>query len=237
LTNQLAPTRRAHGRPAAARAFRPPQYIPVVRELTPRLTDPAERPFVVKGRITMLTHLKNHLVGYVALFLVLGTGTAYANHLQVFSSDIVDGQVNSVDVRDDGLTGNDIAENTLSVPKMGCQIGTIHGFARIKGSAVGSSTWTAASSAIDTKYNCKGNPVYVRKTSTGVYYVWFVGNPSALALTLANSDNKGLESTENDNFVTVSKQPSTGIFRVEVQDAGGSNGSDPQDGQFTIALL
>jgi hypothetical protein len=188
----------------------------------------------------MLTHLKNHVVGYVALFLVLGTGSAYANHLQVFSSDIVDGQVNSVDVRDNGLTGNDIAENTLSVPKMGCQIGTVHGFARIKGSAT-PSTYTTASTAIDTKYNCSGSGVYVRRASKGVYYVRFLGNPAVLALTVANSDKKGLESTENDNFVTVSKQPSTGsdpgAFRVEVQDAGGSNGSDPEDGQFTIALV
>jgi hypothetical protein len=41
----------------------------------------------------MIKHIKTHVVGYLALFLVLGGGTAYANHLQVFSSDIVDGQV------------------------------------------------------------------------------------------------------------------------------------------------
>jgi hypothetical protein len=190
----------------------------------------------------MIKHVKNHVVGYLALFLVLA-GSAYASHLTVFSSDIVDGEVRSVDVQDNGLTGTDIAESTLSVHGMGCQPGKISGYARIKDNASGThipSSYTYNGAWIDKATNCSGGVVQVRRQQTGVYYVWFSGNPSQLALATSNADNYGLESTHNDNFVTVSRQftgPDAGAFRVEVQDAGGSNGSDPQDGQFTLAVL
>ena len=62
---------------------------------------------------------------------------------------------------------------------------------------------------------------------------------AALALAVSNSDGSGVQSIHNDNFVSVAKINSgadAGSFRVEVEDAGGSNGSDPQDGQFTIML-
>jgi hypothetical protein len=54
----------------------------------------------------------------LALFFALGGGAAYATHLVVRSSDIVDNQVKSSDVRDDSLTGGgllgeDIREETL----------------------------------------------------------------------------------------------------------------------------
>ena len=79
----------------------------------------------------IITHLKHHVVGYLALFLVLSSGTAYAANT-VFSTDIVNGQVKSVDVADNGLSGTDIAESTLSVRGMGCQatrpwLGTVKG--------------------------------------------------------------------------------------------------------------
>jgi|tagenome__1003787_1003787.scaffolds.fasta_scaffold19699905_1 hypothetical protein len=193
----------------------------------------------------MLTHLKNHLVAYVALFLVLGTGSAYANHLQVFSSDIVDGQVNSVDVRDNGLTGTDMAENTLSVPGMGCQNGKIKGYARIKGTNLPASvTYTTSPSWIDATNNCSNGAVQVRKRSTGIYYVKFLGNASAMAIATSNSDGTSPESRHNDNIISVAKvtdggSADLGAFRVEVQDVNqfASSGSDPEDGQFTILVM
>jgi hypothetical protein len=193
----------------------------------------------------MFTHIKRHLVGYVALFLVLGTGSAYANHLQVFSSDIVDGQVNSVDVRDNGLTGTDIAESTLSVSGMGCQNGKIKGYARIKGTNLPVRDWyTSSSTWIDTTNNCSNLAVTVRKRATGIYYVKFLGNASAVAIATSNSDGTPPESRHNDNIISVAKvtdggSPDLGAFRVEVQDVSqfASSGSDPEDGQFTIALL
>jgi hypothetical protein len=58
------------------------------------------------------------LFAVVALFVAVGTGGAYAANT-VFSSDIVDNQVYSADVRDDnlsggGLSGIDIANNAIS---------------------------------------------------------------------------------------------------------------------------
>jgi hypothetical protein len=66
---------------------------------------------------SMLSRIRrNHptVVAYVALFFALGGAGAYADHLVVRSSDIVDNQVFSEDVRNDdlpngGLGGADIA--------------------------------------------------------------------------------------------------------------------------------
>ena len=46
----------------------------------------------------MRTHLRHNIVGYVALFFSLGLGTAWASHEQIFSNDIVNGEVKKVDV-------------------------------------------------------------------------------------------------------------------------------------------
>ncbi|MGH2992655.1 MAG: hypothetical protein ACRDL1_03870, partial [Solirubrobacterales bacterium] len=55
-------------------------------------------------------HIRTNVVGYVALFFALGLGTAWANHEQIFTDDIVNGQVRKPDV---GLNavGTDEAEN------------------------------------------------------------------------------------------------------------------------------
>jgi hypothetical protein len=50
--------------------------------------------------------LRTNAIASVALFMALG-GSAYAADT-VFSSDIVDGEVRSVDVEDNGLTGTDV---------------------------------------------------------------------------------------------------------------------------------
>ncbi len=67
-------------------------------------------------RRTVLAHLRAQWIGVLALLIALGTGSAYAANT-VFSSDIVNGQVKSVDVRDDtlpngGLTGKDIVNQS-----------------------------------------------------------------------------------------------------------------------------
>jgi hypothetical protein len=82
---------------------------------------------------TVHSHLRRHVVGYVALFIALG-GTAWANHETIFSDDIVDGEVKSPDianaavgtnklpqgavttgkVKDNDLTGGDVADGSLS---------------------------------------------------------------------------------------------------------------------------
>ncbi len=60
-------------------------------------------------------HLRSNVVGYLALFIAL-SGSAYAAGLannSVKSKHIKDGQVKSADVRNNGLTGNDIKEASL----------------------------------------------------------------------------------------------------------------------------
>lgn len=54
--------------------------------------------------------------GFLALFFVLTTGSAYAlaGHNTVFSDDIVNGAVKSKDVRDASLTGGDVADESLT---------------------------------------------------------------------------------------------------------------------------
>ncbi len=66
-----------------------------------------------------------NVVSTLTLFLVLGTGTAYATHLIVNSSDVVDGSLVSADLKNGGavkaadvvsnaLTGGTINESTLA---------------------------------------------------------------------------------------------------------------------------
>jgi hypothetical protein len=67
----------------------------------------------------MRAHLRNNIVGYIALFFVF-TGGAYAVAIKknsVGTKQIKDGAVASVDVKDDSLTGTDVDEATLSLPK------------------------------------------------------------------------------------------------------------------------
>ena len=64
-----------------------------------------------------VSQLRDQWMGALALFLVLSGGTAYAvtqiDRNSVKSKHIVDGQVKSSDVQDDGLTGVDIDESGL----------------------------------------------------------------------------------------------------------------------------
>lgn len=66
-----------------------------------------------------------NVVSTTALFIVLGSGTAYATHLIVRSSDVVDGSLVSADLKNGyavkasdvingSLTGSDVATNTLT---------------------------------------------------------------------------------------------------------------------------
>jgi hypothetical protein len=123
---------------------------------------------------------------------------------------------------------------------MGCQTGKIRGYARVKGSDDLVTSYETSSTFIDTTNNCSNGAVAVRRSATGVYYVRFAGNSSMLATVVSNGDNEGVNGHANDNIVSVSRVtsgPDIGAFRVEVQDAGGSNGSDAVDGWFTIVLI
>jgi hypothetical protein len=84
-------------------------------------------------RSTISAHLRSNIVGYVALFLVLTGGTAYAldGTNTVFSDDIVNGQVKTNDLgggavtsgktEDGSLTGTDLADRTIGGQKVGTE--------------------------------------------------------------------------------------------------------------------
>jgi hypothetical protein len=84
-------------------------------------------------RSTISAHLRSNVVGYVALFLVLTGGTAYAldGTNTVFSDDIVNGQVKTNDLgggavtsgktEDGSLTGTDLADRSISGQKIGVE--------------------------------------------------------------------------------------------------------------------
>ena len=134
-----------------------------------------------------------------------------------------------------------------AIAALGCDVGAIHGFARVKGTLANmpANAYTSSTTYVDTRYNCMGGVAYVRRQSTGLYYVRFVGVPSTLAIAQNNADGLDPESTNNDNVLTVSRVidnlDGVASFRVEVQDVCGevgcSSGADPQNGQFTIMLI
>ena len=66
---------------------------------------------------SLARHIRNNVVGYIALVVAL-SGVAYASHEDIRSSDIVNDQVKSVDVRDDdrnggGLTASDLRKDSV----------------------------------------------------------------------------------------------------------------------------
>lgn len=66
-------------------------------------------------RSTISGHLRDNVVGYVALFLVLTSGTAYAldGSNTVFTDDIVDGEVRNGDIRQGAVTTGKIANGDV----------------------------------------------------------------------------------------------------------------------------
>lgn len=67
-------------------------------------------PRAVRAHLTF-----SNVVSVLALFVALGLGTAWAlERNSVRSKHIVTGQVKGIDIQDDGVTGDDIDEPTLS---------------------------------------------------------------------------------------------------------------------------
>jgi hypothetical protein len=174
----------------------------------------------------------------------VATGSIFSSDIAngaVTGTDVADGSLTGTDVLGNSLTGLDIAENTLSVAGMGCQSGKVLGFARIMGTAGIPSFYTSSSPYISIANNCAGPAPQVRRLGVGWYHVKFPSNPAALALATPNADGFSLDSTNNDNIITVGKFTDAvegTFFRVEVQDVCGdcSGGADFQDGNFIMVL-
>ena len=154
----------------------------------------------------------------------------------VSGPEVATASLTGLDVATNSLTGSDISEASLSVSGMGCQIGVVQAFARVKGAANMPSTYTSDFEWSDTRYNCAGGSVQVRRADQGVYFVRFNGLGSRLALAISNSDGFGVGSSASDNVLSVNKitgGSDIGAFRIEVEDITGS-GTDPQDDWFNI---
>ena len=67
-------------------------------------------------------HIRSNVVGYVALFLALTMGTAYATHPgggnTISSADIINGEVKSGDIGDFEVKGADVAPDSLGGGKI-----------------------------------------------------------------------------------------------------------------------
>ncbi|MDX6234312.1 MAG: hypothetical protein QOH68_3409 [Nocardioidaceae bacterium] len=64
------------------------------------------------------THLRNNVIGYVALFFALTAGAYAASHAQqnsVTSKSVRNGSLRGVDVHHGSITGSDVDESTLDV--------------------------------------------------------------------------------------------------------------------------
>jgi len=90
-------------------------FCPAVRphESSQGSNDPNEEGTAVSGRVR--THLRHNLIGYLALFVSLSTGTAWAVEATVTSADIVDNEIRSADIRNGlGVRGIDVIDDDLT---------------------------------------------------------------------------------------------------------------------------
>jgi hypothetical protein len=194
---------------------------------------------IVDGQVFSVDVADNSLTGVdIAFGGIFGSDIANGS---LTGTDVADGSLTGTDVSNNSLTGSDVAENTLSVAGMGCQSGKVLGFARIMGTAGIPSFYTSSSPYISIANNCAGPAPQVRRLGTGWYHVKFPSNPAALALATPNADGFSIDSTNNDNIITVAKFTDAvegTFFRVEVQDVCGdcSGGADFQDGNFIMVL-
>src|SRR3954468_12420725 len=165
-------------------------------------------------------HLRSNIVGYVALFVALTGGTAYAldGSNTVFSDDIVNGQVKgadldsdsvgtpkiidggvrSADVLDDTLSGSDINESTLGTVPQAQNAGTLdsqdstHFGVGIMGGRMNAVTAGEA-----------GNrPPIGLSTTTGSFVAPSAGSFVARDLRISLTSNLGAAQTRSFAFVT-----------------------------------
>ncbi len=72
----------------------------------------------------MLNHIRSNVVGYLALFLILTSGTAYAldGRNTVFSDDIVNGEVKTADIGNGQVRSTDVADDTTGFALTGADV-------------------------------------------------------------------------------------------------------------------
>ena len=112
----------------------------------------------------------------------------------------------------------------------GCDVGAVHGFARIAASAGFSAAFTT--NGVQVPFNCSGGAVVARRLGVGVYLVRFNGQGSVLAT--GTVDINGAGGSGADDFVTIRAVNDGGTaFEVQVRDADGGL----EDATFYIIVI
>ena len=114
-----------------------------------------------------------------------------------------------------------------------CQSGSVLGFARVNGDNGIPATYTSNPAFISITRNCSGGTVEVRRSSLGHFLVRFNGNPAALAVATANTDESVIG---ENNIMAVGKVgggADAGAFNVTVANEPSNTF---EDADFTIVL-
>jgi hypothetical protein len=155
---------------------------------------------------------------------------------QVTGADVLDSSLTGGDVAFESLTGGDVAFDSLtggdideSSLVLGCNEGTIRGFAEVPGRGSFSSDFQP----VQNSYNCAGDGVVARRAAEGIYWVDFVGNPAALGV--GSVDWKSRSGAEDDFLVLRSVTiEGNRFFIVVVHDA---DDGDEDDDTFTLMVF
>jgi hypothetical protein len=117
--------------------------------------------------------------------------------------------------------------------KSGCGPGRIDGYAQIIGYAASfPTTYTSSSTFIEDAFNCSGQPVEVRRKTTGIYVIKFPGSPGKIgfgnwAACASNGSIGCLVSPHLDVAVTqIVGGPDDGAFQVYVEQTANSARAD-----------
>lgn len=131
---------------------------------------------------------RSTIIGFALLVLLLTAGAAQglSGSNTVFSDDIVDGTIITSDIKtgavsssrilDNGVTGSDTNEASLSFP---CNHSAGPSFAAIDASAVSTAYSTVP---VLSFRNCAGQPVQAKRLGTGVICVNFPGSTQTRAV-------------------------------------------------------
>jgi hypothetical protein len=108
----------------------------------------------------------------------------------------------------------------------GCEQGTVHGLARVRGVPSFSKDYLG----VPFQFNCTGKPVEAKRVAEGVYRVRFEANGSFYGVGSVDSASPG----DDDDFLSITTVGDGGTaFEVTIRDANGG----AEDATFTLAIF
>ncbi|MBV9310236.1 MAG: hypothetical protein JOZ73_05360 [Solirubrobacterales bacterium] len=197
----------------------------------------------------VFSFFRSNAVALLALFVALG-GTGYAA-AKINGKNIKNGTITAKKLKKHTLTGKQINLNQLGkVPsasnadnantlggasasnylKGGCGPGKVNGYASVRSASSIPTTYTPSATFLPNTFNCSGQPVQVRRSGTGIYFIKFPGNPSTVGFANLIYCPPGficLVTPEND--ASVNYEPTgadAGSFAVRIQQSGSTTLED-----------